>query len=80
MRGSLWNFADISLRSGDTMYFRLQSAILNFCSKSTFGNIGSVIIEWGVAENVGVAVGIASLSVSIQKLFLLPVVGYLEFR
>ena len=37
------------------------------------GNVGSDISESGMVENVGVAVGIASLSVSVQKLFLLPV-------
>ena len=37
------------------------------------GNVGSDISESGMVANVGVAVGIASLSVSVQKLFLLPV-------
>ena len=36
-------------------------------------NVGSYISESGMVTNVGVAVGIASLSVSVQKLFLLPV-------
>ena len=36
-------------------------------------NVGSVIFGSGMVENVGVAVGIASKSVSVQKLFLLPV-------
>ena len=36
-------------------------------------NVGSVIFRSGMVENVGVAVGIASKSVSVQKLFLLPV-------
>ena len=37
------------------------------------GNVGSDISESGMVTNVGVAVGIASLSVSVQELFLLPV-------
>ncbi len=37
------------------------------------GNVGSVIFGSGMVENVGVAVGIASPSVSVQKLFPLPV-------
>ena len=36
-------------------------------------NVGSVIFGLGMVENVGFAVGIASLSVSVQKLFPLPV-------
>ncbi len=37
------------------------------------GNVGSVIFGSGMVENVGVAVIIASLAVSVQKLFPLPV-------
>ena len=37
------------------------------------GPFGSAISKSGMVENVGVAVGIASPSVSVQKLFLLPV-------
>ena len=36
-------------------------------------NIGSVIFGSGVLENMGVAIEIASKSVSVQKLFPLPV-------
>ena len=39
----------------------------------TSDRVGSVIFKSGVIENVGVAVEIASPSVSIQKLFPLPV-------
>ena len=39
------------------------------------GNVGSAISRSGMVENVGVAVGIASKSVSVQKLFQLPVLG-----
>ena len=37
------------------------------------GNVGSVIFGSGMVKNMGVAVGIASPSVSVQKLFPLPV-------
>jgi hypothetical protein len=37
------------------------------------GNVGGDISESGMVTNVGVAVEIASLSVSVQELFLLPV-------
>ncbi len=37
------------------------------------GRVGSVISKSGMVGNVGVAVGIASPSVSFQKLFPLPV-------
>ena len=36
-------------------------------------NVGSVVLGSGMVENVGVAVGIASKSVSVQKLFSLTV-------
>ena len=36
-------------------------------------SVGSVIFGSGMVENVGVAVGIASLAVSVQKLFPRPV-------
>jgi len=37
------------------------------------GNVGSVIFGSGMVENVGGAVGIASPSVSVEKLLPLPV-------
>ena len=39
------------------------------------GNVGSDMSESGMITNVGVAVEIASLSLSVQELFLLPVRG-----
>ncbi len=36
-------------------------------------NVGSVTFGSGTVENVGVTVGVASTSVSVQKLFTLPV-------
>ena len=47
--------------------------ILRSRGRPMSGNVGSDISESGMVANVGVAVGIASLSVSVQKLFLLPV-------
>ena len=46
------------------------------------GHVGSVISESGMVENVGVAAGTASKSISVQKLFLLPVLvaAILNFR
>ncbi len=37
------------------------------------GNVGSAISESGLVENVEVAAKTASKSISVQKLFLLPV-------
>ncbi len=37
------------------------------------GRVSGVIFESGIVENVGVAVGIASLTLSVQQLFPLPV-------
>ncbi len=47
--------------------------ILRSRARPMSGNIGSGISEKSMVANVGVAVEIASLSVSVQKLFLLPV-------
>ena len=54
-------------------YFRFRGPHLGFLCRLMSDNVGSVIIRSGVVENVGVAVGIASKSVSVQKLFPLPV-------
>ena len=55
----------------------LSRPIINhiLCSRSRpmSGNVGSNISESGMVTDVGVAVEIASLSVSVQELFLLPV-------
>ncbi len=48
-------------------------AILRFPCRQTLGHVVSGIFESGMVENVGVAAEIASPSISIQKLFLLPV-------
>src|SRR5512139_4142377 len=47
--------------------------ILPFRGRPMSGNVGSDISESGVVANVGVAVGTASPSLSVQTLFLLPV-------
>jgi hypothetical protein len=47
--------------------------ILPFRGRPMSGNVGSDIPESGMVTNVGVAVEIASLSASVQELFLLPV-------
>ncbi len=47
--------------------------ILPFRGRPMSGNVGSDIPESGMVTNAGLAVEIASLSPSIQKLFLLPV-------
>ncbi len=47
--------------------------ILRFSCRPTLGHVVSGIVESGMVENMGVAAEIASPSISIQKLFLLPV-------
>jgi hypothetical protein len=39
----------------------LQSAVLNFGSRPTSGNVGGVTISSGMVENVGKAVGISAI-------------------
>ena len=48
-------------------------AILRFSCRPTSGHVVSGISESGIVENVGVAAEIVSPSLSVQKLFLLPV-------
>ncbi len=48
-------------------------AILRFPCRPTSAHVVSGISESGMVENVGVATEIASPSLSVQKLFLLPV-------
>ena len=43
------------------IHHKAESAILNFTSRPTSDNNGSVTSEVGMVENVGVAVGISSL-------------------
>ncbi len=47
--------------------------VSGFRCRQMSGRVGSVISESGIVENVGVAVGIASLTLSVQLLFPLPV-------
>ncbi len=58
---------DIQCTSG------LQPAILNSGGRPMLSNVSSDTGGLGVAENLEVPFGIASLSHSVQKLFLLPV-------
>ncbi len=48
-------------------------AILRFPCRQTSGHVVSGISESGMVENVGVAAGIPSPSLSVPKLFILPV-------
>ncbi len=50
-----------------------MTAILNFGSLTTSGNVRGDIVKSGMVDNVGVAVGIAAPSLAVQKLFPLPV-------
>ena len=75
--GSRWNRVEICFRSKvistSGFHFRFRGRHLRFPCRPMSGNVGGVIFRSGIAENVGVAVGIASKSVSVQKLFPLPV-------
>ncbi len=53
--------------------FRLRGRRMSFRCMPTSGRVGSAISKSGIVENVGVAVGIDSPYVSVQKLFPLPV-------
>jgi hypothetical protein len=50
-----------------------MAAILNFGSRPTSGNVENVISELSMADNMGVEVGIAAPSLTVQKLFPRPV-------
>ncbi len=58
-----------------------MAAILNLGSRTTSGNVRGDTVKSGMVGNVGIAVGIAAPSLSVQKLFPLPVFGgrHLEF-
>ncbi len=57
------------------------SAILNFSSQTTSGNVRGDVVKSGMIDYVGIAFGIAAPSLAVQKLFPLSVfVGrHLEF-
>ena len=46
---------------------------MSFCGRPMSGRVGSAISQSGVVRNVGIAAETASKSISVQKLFLLPV-------
>ena len=50
-----------------------MTTILNFGSRPTSGNVDRVISESGMVENMGIEVGIATPSLTVEKLFPLPV-------
>ena len=50
-----------------------MAAILNFGSQPSSDKDDRVISKSGMVENMGVKVGIAAPSLTVQKLFLLPV-------
>ncbi len=50
-----------------------MAAILNFGSRPTSDNVDTVIYELGMVENMGIEVGIATPSLTVEKLFPLPV-------
>ena len=50
-----------------------MAAILNFGNRPTSDNVNRVIYELGMVENMGVEVGIATPSLTVEKLFPLPV-------
>ncbi len=57
-----------------------MAAVLNFGSGTMSGNVRSDIFKSGMVDNVGIAVGVAKLSLADQKLFPLPVFGcHIEF-
>ena len=51
----------------------LMAVILNFSSRTTSGNVRGDIVKSGMVDNVGIAVGIATPSLAVKKLFPLPV-------
>ncbi len=73
MRDSRCNRGDISFCSNVISTSGLMSEVFSFGCRSMSGNVGSEISKSGMVENMRVAVGIASPSLSVQKLFLLPV-------
>ncbi len=50
-----------------------MAAVLNFSCRTTSGNVRGDVVKSGMVDNVGIAVGIASPSLAVQKLFPLPV-------
>jgi len=50
-----------------------MAAILNFSSRPTSDKVDRVKFMSGMVENMGVEVGIAAPSITIEKLFPLPV-------
>ena len=68
---SLWH----RFPSPNYNYFRYPSAILNFCVKEASGEVGIYTSKKTYPKNISVATEIASISVSVVKLLVLPVWG-----
>ena len=77
MWGSRWNHFEICFRSKvistSGFYFRFRGRHLSFPCRPMSDNVDNVIFGSGILENMGVAVEIALKSVSVHKLFPLPV-------
>jgi hypothetical protein len=50
-----------------------MTAILNFGGRPTSDNVDRVISESGMIENMWVEVGIAAASLTVEKVFPLPI-------
>ena len=74
---SRWNRFASSFRlkviSTSGFHFLFRGRHLSFGCRLMSHNVGSVIFGSGAVANVGVAAGIASPALSVQKLFPLPV-------
>jgi hypothetical protein len=73
--GSLWNRFTKYFRSKVISTSGSQSTVFHFRIRPMSGYVGFITIMSGVVENMRVPFGIALLSLSVQKLFLLPVYG-----
>jgi hypothetical protein len=67
------NHVAISFRSNVISTSGFEGGMLNSSLWPMSGNIGYVVVVSGMVENVWLTVEITSLSLSIHKLFLLPV-------
>ncbi len=73
----MWGYPLESLRRlfpfKSYFHFRFRGRQVRFRCRPMWDNVGGVKFGSGMVENVGVAIGIASPSVSVQKLFPFPV-------
>ncbi len=66
-RGAICHQSKVISTSG------LMTAILNFGSRTTSGNVRGDAVKSGMVDNVGIAVGSTAPSLAVQKLFPGPV-------